>query len=246
EPLEGRGQCRAQLGKREAAVADLGRRRLALVGLAGMRCAARQAVRQRMDHRHLRREQNRPRQHEDSPGTKQLRRHGGRLAPPRSLEVAGGAYGAQITIGFATRNHMPTGTAANAPSRRASPARLAVQLLLGAVLLLVLWRLRDVALITFAAIIAAALLRGLAHPVVRYTRLSSRVAIVVVIVALVVLMLAALWLTGQPMLRQLQELRSTVPRAWATALSWLQAQPFGPQLLNWLDSGGELKVPWDR
>ena len=54
--------------------------------------------------------------------------------------------------------------------RRASPARLAVQLLLGAVLLLVLWRLRDVALISFAAIIAAALLRGLAHPVVRYTR----------------------------------------------------------------------------
>jgi len=141
---------------------------------------------------------------------------------------------------------MSPGTADNAASRRASPARLAVQLLLGAVLLLMLWRLRDVALISFAAIIAAALLRGLAHPVVRYTRLSSRVAIVVVIVALVILMLAALWLTGQPMLRQLQELRSTVPRAWATALSWLQAQPFGPQLLNWLDSGGDLKVPWDR
>jgi len=141
---------------------------------------------------------------------------------------------------------MSTGTADNATPRRASPARLALQLLLGGVLLLVLWRLRDVALISFAAIIAAALLRGLAHPVVRYTRLSSRVAIVVVIVALVILMLAALWLTGQPMLRQLQELRSTVPRAWATALGWLQAQPFGPQLLNWLDSGGELKVPWDR
>jgi predicted PurR-regulated permease PerM len=141
---------------------------------------------------------------------------------------------------------MSTPTADNGAPRRASPARLAVQLVIGAVLLLVLWRLRNVVLLSFAAIIAAALLRGLAEPVVRSTRLSSRLAIVVVIVALAALMLAALWLTGQPMLQQLQELRNTVPRAWATVLSWLQAQPFGPHLLNWLDSAGDLKVPWDR
>jgi len=141
---------------------------------------------------------------------------------------------------------MSTRTADNGPPHRASPVRLALQLLIGAVLLLAMWRLRNVALLSFAAIISATLLRGLAVPIVRSTRLSSRLAIVVVIVALAFLLVAALWLTGQPMLQQLQELRSTVPRAWATVLSWLQAQPFGPQLLNWLDSVGDLKVPWDR
>jgi predicted PurR-regulated permease PerM len=141
---------------------------------------------------------------------------------------------------------MSTRTADDGAPRPAAPARLALQLVLGAVLLLVLWRLRNVALISFAAIITAALLRGLAQPVVRYTRVSARLAIVIVIVALAVLLVAALWLTGQPMLQQLQELRNTVPRAWATVLSWLQVQPFGPQLLNWLDSAGDLKVPWDR
>lgn len=139
----------------------------------------------------------------------------------------------------------PTKADASAP-RRASPARLAVQLLIGAVLLLLLWRLRDVALLSFAAIIVAALLRGLAEPMARHTRLSPHFAIVVVIVVLIVLLVMALWLTGQPMLQQLQELRNTVPRAWATALRWLEAQPFGPQLLNWIGSADELRVPWAR
>lgn len=140
---------------------------------------------------------------------------------------------------------MSTRTADAGAPRRASQVRLAVQLLIGAVLLFLLWRLRDVALLSFAAIIAAALLRGLAEPVARYARLSSHLAIVVVIVVLVALLVMALWLTGQPILRQLQELRNTVPRAWSTALHWLLAQPFGPQLLDWT-SASDLRVPWDR
>ena len=134
----------------------------------------------------------------------------------------------------------PAGTA------RASQARLAIQLLVAAILLLVLWRLRNVALLCFAAIIAAALLRGLAEPLTRFTSLPSRFAIVVVIVVLASVLVIALWLTGQPMLGQLQELRNTVPRAWATALHWLQAQPFGPQLMSWTSDAADLKVPWAR
>jgi predicted PurR-regulated permease PerM len=132
-----------------------------------------------------------------------------------------------------------------AAPRRASQVRLAAQLFIGGVLLFVLWRLRDVALLSFAAIIAAALLRGLAEPVTRYTRLSPRLAIALVGLVLAALLLAALWLTGGPMLRQLQELRNTVPRAWSTAMHWLLAQPFGVQLLDWT-SASDVKVPWER
>ncbi len=129
---------------------------------------------------------------------------------------------------------------------RPSPGRLAIEVLAGAILLLVLWRLRNVALLCFAAIIVAALLRGLAGPLTRSTRLPSRLAIVVVIVVLVASMAVAMGLTGAPMLRQLQELRNTVPRAWATALHWLQAQPFGPQIMSWTSDAADLKVPWTR
>ena len=140
---------------------------------------------------------------------------------------------------------MPTPAADADSPPRPSRARLAVQLFVGAVLLFLLWRLRDVALLGFGAIIAAALLRGLAEPVSRHTRMSSHFAIVVVIVVLAALLVTAFWLTGGPMLRQLQELRNTVPRAWATAMHWLLAQPFGVQLLDWT-SASDVKVPWDR
>jgi predicted PurR-regulated permease PerM len=129
---------------------------------------------------------------------------------------------------------------------RGSLARLAFELLVGAILLLVLWRLRNVALLCFAAIIAAALLRGLAEPLTNATGLPSRFAIAIVIVVLASALVVAMALTGQPMLRQLQELRNTVPRAWATVLHWLDAQPFGPQVMDWASDAADLKVPWAR
>jgi predicted PurR-regulated permease PerM len=129
---------------------------------------------------------------------------------------------------------------------RGSQAKLAIEVLVGAILLLVLWRLRNVALLCFAAIITAALLRGLAEPLTNATRLPARYAISIVIVVLVSTLVVAMALTGQPMLRQLQELRNTVPRAWATALHWLEAQPFGPQVMDWASDTAEFKVPWAR
>src|SRR5664279_298782 len=130
--------------------------------------------------------------------------------------------------------------------RAPSPAKLAIEVLAGAIVLLVLWRLRNVALLCFAAIIFAALLRGLADPLTRKTRLRSRWAILIVIVVLASSFTIAMWRTGAPMLAQLQELRNTVPRAWATALHWLQGQPFGPQIMSWTSDAAELKVPWAR
>jgi predicted PurR-regulated permease PerM len=144
----------------------------------------------------------------------------------------------------------PSMTAAPDPAPRgrgaggSSRAAWAVPLLLGAVLLLLVWALRNVALLSFAAIITAAFLHLLGEPVGRRTGLSERWAIVVVIVALLVLFAAAAWAVGRPMTDQLHELRNTVPRAWATVLQWLQTQPFGPRLIDW--SNEDLKVPWAR
>jgi predicted PurR-regulated permease PerM len=71
-------------------------------------------------------------------------------------------------------------------------------------------------------------------------------AIGAVIVVLVTVLATAMWQSGAPMLHQLQELRNTVPRAWETALHWLQAQPFGPQLIAWMNEAADVKVPWAR
>ena len=125
-------------------------------------------------------------------------------------------------------------------------ARPAVQLLVGLVLMLLVWSLRNVALLCFGAVIAAAFLRSLAEPLARRTGLSSRIAILLVIVAMAALLAAAVWLMGQPLLDQLQELRNTVPKAWTTALEWAQRQPLGQRLLDWASAAADLKVPWAR
>lgn len=127
-----------------------------------------------------------------------------------------------------------------------SATGFALRLAMGAVAVLAFWRLRNVALLCFAAVIVAAFLRGMADPVARRTRLSPHMAIGAVIVLLAIVLATAVWQSGAPMLRQLQELRNTVPRAWQTALGWLQAQPFGPQLIAWLNEASDVKVPWAR
>lgn len=134
----------------------------------------------------------------------------------------------------------PRGRGAGGSSR----AAWAVPLLLGAVLLLLVWSLRNVALLSFAAIIAAAFLRMLGEPVMRRTGLPEHWSIVVVIVVLLVMLVATVWAIGRPMAEQLHELQNTVPRAWATVLQWLQTQPFGTRLIDW--SNEDLKVPWAR
>ena len=120
-----------------------------------------------------------------------------------------------------------------------------VPLLLGFVLLLVLWTLRNVALLSFAAIITAAFLRLLSDPVMRRTGLPERWSIGVVIIAVAFLLAGTIWAVGQPMAAQLHELRNTVPRAWSIVLRWLQAQPFGPRLIDW-GNDTDLTVPWTR
>jgi predicted PurR-regulated permease PerM len=129
---------------------------------------------------------------------------------------------------------------------RRSAGRPVVQLLAGVVLLLLIWLLRDVALLCFGAVIAAAFVLSLAEPLARRTGLSSRLAILLVIVALVGLLSAAVWLMGQPLLDQLQALRNTVPKAWNTAREWAERQPLGQRLLDWASAAADLKVPWAR
>ena len=255
---EARRQRTAELRQRQAGVADLLRAVTGLVDLArsGADIAAAEAVRQRVQDRDLRREHDGPREQQDSPETERLRTgHFASVALPRAN--AGGAAGVAV-LGITIACSADTMTLQTPPRpprpparpRRRAPARLPIapawQLVIAVVLMLLLWELRYVALLCFAAIIAAAFLRGVAGPVARFTRWPARVAIVVVIVLLAALLVGAMSMMGQPLLLQLQELRNTVPRAWASVEQWLHTQPFGSQILSWTSDAADLKVPWAR
>jgi predicted PurR-regulated permease PerM len=124
--------------------------------------------------------------------------------------------------------------------------RPAVQLLVGVVLLLLAWALRDVALLCFGAVIVAAFLRSLAEPLARRSGLTPRIAILVVVIAITALLAASVWIMGQPLLDQLLELRNTVPKAWETAREWAARQPLGQRAMDWASTALDLKVPFAR
>lgn len=130
--------------------------------------------------------------------------------------------------------------------RRLPVERPALVLLVGTVLLLLAWTLRDVALLCFGAVIVAAFLRSLAEPLARRTGLTPRLAILVVVIAIAALLAASVWIMGQPLLDQLLELRNTVPKAWETARQWAERQPLGQRVMDWASAAADLKVPWAR
>jgi predicted PurR-regulated permease PerM len=116
---------------------------------------------------------------------------------------------------------------------------------IAAVLLLALsWLLREPAMVVFGAILFAATLHAMADPLARHTPLSPRAAVGVVLVALATLLVGGLWLVGDPLSEQLQDLRSQLPQAWQALQGWLQGVPFGKRLLS---LGVDLRIrelPW--
>ena len=88
-----------------------------------------------------------------------------------------------------------------------------------------LWQLRDVALLLFGAIIVAALLRAFSDPLSRGSRLPSRPAVLTVALGLLAILVLIVWSLGEPLAHQLQELRTALPKAWASVREWLERFP---------------------
>lgn len=114
------------------------------------------------------------------------------------------------------------------------------------VALILLWTLRDVALLFFAAILLSSFLRALSEPLSRRTHLPARLALLTTVAAIVALLAAAVWATGVPMARQLQDLGTALPAAWAAFQHWATSFPLGQRLLDWMGGAKDVAVPWAK
>jgi predicted PurR-regulated permease PerM len=97
-----------------------------------------------------------------------------------------------------------------------------------AVLTLLIWRLADVLLLAFGAVLVAILLNALAEPLVRRTRLGRAPSLVLAVIGLTGAIGLTLWLFGSEAAVQLTALRDLLPTAWSglradLAQSWLGA-----------------------
>ncbi len=107
--------------------------------------------------------------------------------------------------------------------------------LLTAVLILALalaaWRLADLGILLFGAVLIAIGLRRAAEALGRRTRIGNAAGLALVVLIFVAALAAALAFFGTVAAGQFGELVQQVPKGLRIALAWLQAQPYGPYVV---------------
>lgn len=98
------------------------------------------------------------------------------------------------------------------------------------------WELRFVLLLMFGAVVWAILLRSLAEPIARLTRLDARLAVGLVIVLLIAGVGLVGLFFGLRIEGQVAEAANLLPRAADVAASWVRQTPLGARLLQMMQS----------
>ena len=115
-----------------------------------------------------------------------------------------------------------------------------------AALAFVVWQLRAVLPLVFGGVILATGLRALADAVVHATALPARGALAVVVIALLTLVVLAVWLVGAQVAGQLAGLWEALPAALGAASDWLEKTPFASVLSGTWESLQQGGIPWLR
>jgi predicted PurR-regulated permease PerM len=100
------------------------------------------------------------------------------------------------------------------------------------VLALLAWHLADVLLLVFGAVLVAVLLRALADPIARATRLPDTLAVVAATLVIVGIIGLAAWLFGAEVRAQVAELAERLPQAWRSLEGRLGVTNLGERLIS--------------
>ncbi|MGQ9365939.1 AI-2E family transporter [Azospirillum sp. A39] len=103
-------------------------------------------------------------------------------------------------------------------------------------LALFLWRIVDVLLLVFGAVLLAVVLRALADGIGRTLHLSSGWALAVAVLLVLAVLGVSGWLFGREMSAQVDELVRLVPESWGKVRGYLQDHAWGRAVLGQLDS----------
>lgn len=97
---------------------------------------------------------------------------------------------------------------------------------------LLVWRLADVLLLAFGAILVAVLLHALSEPLTRRLRLPRPIAMTLAVAGFATVVGGAVWLFGQQISLQIATLGELLPRAWRALEAPLSGSPLGAYILD--------------
>jgi predicted PurR-regulated permease PerM len=106
----------------------------------------------------------------------------------------------------------------------------------------ILFRWLHVLLLAFGALLVAVLLRGLASPIQRYTRLKPGWALAVAILGILVLLGGASVFAGQQITAQILQLQADLPRAWPAAERGIASVPGGAWVIVHLKQASNMSM----
>jgi len=108
-----------------------------------------------------------------------------------------------------------------------------------AALVLLLWMLRDVLLLAFAAMLVALVLRTVAGPARRRFGAPPRLALALAVLLILGLLAGAAWVFGSQLQGQARDLLERLPQAWAQLQARLGGAPLGQLLLDGIEHAGQ-------
>lgn len=118
------------------------------------------------------------------------------------------------------------------PSKSANGVRYILVALALAALACLIWRLSPVLIIAFGGIVVAALLRAMAVPLRRFSRLSDHGRIGIALAAFIAVIGGATWLFGRQFGAEADELRRLLPEQIKHVAAWLNTSALGQTLVN--------------
>lgn len=111
-------------------------------------------------------------------------------------------------------------------------------------LLLLAWRLSDVLLLLFGSIIIAVSLRAFASSLQRHLHLPPKLAVGIAALLVLTIVLLGIWLIGNPLIEQADDLKIRIPEALLALTTWILEFPVGVATLKLLDGTELTDVPW--
>ena len=99
----------------------------------------------------------------------------------------------------------------------------------------------------FAAVVVAVLIRSVADPIIKLTRLPAVVAVILSVVLIIGGLAALFYLFGSQISAQVADLAQRLPLGWSRVEAAIEAQPWGQQLMGSMDqlSGyAERAISW--
>ena len=119
------------------------------------------------------------------------------------------------------------------PSDEALFVRRVLIVLALAALAFLLWQLRIVLLMLFGAVVVATIVRAIADPICRWTRVPNAAAVAVAALLIFAIIGAAFWMLGSQIGAQMQTLTQSIPESLDKLEAWVADLGLLEQLRSW-------------